>query len=788
MRKAAISLMLLLLIAPLASSRSVHSAEEVDLLPHGGLNDASKWQIINQQTWDASSPSEYTTGTLIDSEFKITHSRQLNSDVQTRWATGSSTNSNASKGAPDGAYTWSNGPDIILSGFGMTGYDQYPLLSAQLIVAFVIPGTLHDDTIRFSIEDSGTFDLVKTWAHTTSRIDYVNGSHWSYELTADRNWTWSELESLEVKLDYVSSAPDDTRLEVDAVGIRVEMQTPWNGIETSKAVSSYTPEMWPIIELDLTTGQRDGLSLGVDGLSPSSNGTTGTWTSDVIEVPPQQSFGRIHADADLIEFSSSDDGETWSGFSAITSAQILDDTKFLKVRLSENDRTISAATLDINDPTLTISGSIAGTYDGIASNYSTWFARFNGNVIATGDIDQNSTIDVDIPIGAHINPQEDFEIEIGAQVSWTSDGLPASFDVVFERVELSGGYEVLWDENPTCLEIQDLDFVEDGGGLLLPINPRCQDDRTAKENLSISVTSSDEEILVADVVDDQMRVRLVDQASGTVVITITVSDVAGNTWTQDVVASVANIDDEPQIDDFPPLVQIELGEESKVAFAVEDLDTAFDELSFSADLSWAEIDIASRQIILNPPTTGYHTVIFSACDDTQCVTSSLDLEVRSLPDLLVEKIEVEGSTTDSLTPGDVVRIDVFVRNSGKAEANLVSVRCMESDSLISYSSIATLQVGDIGKVSCDWQVPSNLEVAMIRGIVDNSQEIDESIESNNEMELLLKVEGSSAISVDGDGASSSLPTSLTLTGAGILLLLITILFMAFAPAKIRKVE
>lgn len=789
MRKAAFALMLLLLAAPLASARSVHSVEEVDLLAHGNLNDASEWQVINQQTWDSSSPSEYTTGTILDGEFKITHARELNSDVQTRWASDSSTNSNASKGAPDGAYTWSNGPDIILSGFDMSGYDQYPLLKAHLVVAFVIPGTLHDDTVRFSIEDSGTFDLVKTWAHTTGRIDYVNGSHWSYELTSDREWTWSELESLEVKLDYVSSAPDDTRLEVDAVGIKIEMQTPWNGIETSKAVTSFTPAMWPIIELDLTTGETDGLALGVDGLSPSINGTTGTWTSEVIEVPPQQSFGRIHAQADSIEFSTSDDGQTWSTFSAITSSQVVSDATYLKVRLSENNRTISAASVDINDPTLSISGSVAGTFEGLDSNYSTWFARFNGEVVATGDIDENASIEVEIPIGAHITSLEDFEVEIGAQVSWASDGLPASFEVSFSEVDISGGYEIQWDENPTCLEVQDLDFTEDGGGMLLPINPRCEDDRTEKENLSVSVSSSDEDILVADMVDDQMRVRLVEQASGTVIITLTVSDVAGNTWAQDIAASVANVDDEPKIEDFAPLVQIELGEETSVPFAVSDVDTAFDELSFSADLSWAEVDVASRTIKLNPPATGYHTVIFSACDEAQCVTSNLDLEVRSLPDLIIEKIEVDGSTSAELQQGDVVAIDVYVRNSGQSDAHLVSVRCMEGDNLISYSSIAILPVGDIGKVTCDWQVSDGLEVAMLRGIVDNSEEIAESNENNNEMELLLKVSGSPAISSgDDDDASFSLPTSISFGGAAVILLLITIVFLAFAPAKIRKVE
>jgi len=789
MRKSAVALLLLMLAAPLTSARSVHSIDEFDLLPDGDFDESGNWQVINQKSFDASLASEYTTGTIIDGEFKVNHTRDMNYDIQTKWATESPTNSNASKGVPDGAYVSSTGPDIILSGFDVSVYDEYPLLQAHLVIAFAIPDNLFDDTVRFSIKESGNNDLIKTWAHTNSRIDYINGSHWSYDLTSERNWTWGELNSLEVKLDYVSSAPDDTRLEVDAVGIRVKMQTPWNGVETSKAQVTYTPKMWPLVELDLSMGVREGLSLGIEGLSPSVNGTTGTWTSEAIEAPPSQKFGRINAEADLVEFSTSDDGSSWSLFNTITSSQLVTDKPYLKIRLSEDNRTISRVSVDFNDPTLSIKGNVFGNYAGLDSNLSMWFAKFNGQVVATGDIDQDYSIDSEIPVGRYMSEGEDFSIELGVQVKWSSDGSPSSFEVNINHVELSGGFEIQWDENPTCLEIQDLDFVEDGGGLLIPVNPRCEDDRTAIENLTVSAISSDEEVLISDIVDDQLRVRLVPEASGFVIISLTVTDEAGNTWTQDIAANVATIDDPPEIEDFTPTaVRIELGKESNISFTVYDIDTPFDQLTFVTDLSWAEVDESSRSIILNPPAVGYHTVVFSACDAAQCVNSNLDLEVLSLPDLFVEDIEISQAISGEVTEGDIVSIDVYVRNTGHEDAHLVGVRCMESESFIESEQIAVLKVGEIEKVTCDWKVPGNLEVAMIRGIVDYYDSILESDEDNNEAKTLLKVEGSKPISKSSDDTSSALPSSLTLGGAGVLLLLITIFFIVFAPAKIRKVE
>ena len=80
-------------------------------------------------------------------------------------------------------------------------------------------------------------------------------SGWSIEINNQDNWTWSELANLEIDLDYVSNGgTDDSQLQVDAVGLKITMRTPWYGAERVVASSSFEFNNWPIIDLDITSG------------------------------------------------------------------------------------------------------------------------------------------------------------------------------------------------------------------------------------------------------------------------------------------------------------------------------------------------------------------------------------------------------------------------------------------------------------------------------------------------------------------------------------------------------
>ena len=134
-------------------------------------------------------------------------------DHQTVWASSTSTDSNASIGAPDGAYHYSTGPDIRVGGFDVSSLTGNSLRKVELIVHFDIPDALLQDKTRFSVIDGGVYDLVKTWSNTQSGIYYMN-SGWSIEISNEDNWTWDELSNLEIDLDYVSNGgTDDSQLQ-----------------------------------------------------------------------------------------------------------------------------------------------------------------------------------------------------------------------------------------------------------------------------------------------------------------------------------------------------------------------------------------------------------------------------------------------------------------------------------------------------------------------------------------------------------------------------------------------
>ena len=269
---------------------------------------------------------------VADQRMTIVHQRPQNLDTMTFWAQSTPTESNNSLGTPDGAVSWSTGPVIELSSFNAFGSTQYEILAVDVVVAFSVPDQLYQDSVRFSLNYDGQYQSLVTFSHTQGSLDYLSNT-WSNDVSDLSDWTWDTLQSSILTLDYVSvGSTDDSRLNVDAAGMRVTMKTPWYGGEYGSAQAEFSGHSMPIIGLDLAKGTSNNMALSDCGLEPSVSGTSGMWTSEIIETPPNQRIGRAHyalanesADDVILEYASSGDGISFTEFAAMDEHMLLPD-------------------------------------------------------------------------------------------------------------------------------------------------------------------------------------------------------------------------------------------------------------------------------------------------------------------------------------------------------------------------------------------------------------------------------------------------------------------------------
>jgi len=781
----------LLIIAPYNSvaARTIHDAHSVDLFPSGDFSQSSQWSLDDTLTY-SNNPATYTETMVAENKLSFIHQRPLNTEQYTFWAQTSPTDSNASRYAPDMAYTWSKGPEIVVDGFDFTSYSQYELLNVELLLSIQIPDALYQDSVRISTEYNGQYDLIKTFAHTTGNLDYMNNTAWTYYIGDGGNHSWANLTSLSVTLDYVSvGTTDDSQLNVDAVGLRIEYRSPWYGGEVGKASSTYSGFEMPISSLDLTKGTFENIAYSSCGLETSIEGTSGSWTSDSFETPPSQRIGRIHyelanesLDDIILEYASSNDGSVFTNYTVIDENILLPDVAFVKVKLSTITACITSVSLDINDPRLSISGQILGDVDGFNNQYTRWMIYVGGEVISNEPIMAGS-FSLSFPIGEHLSPgQTSINVEIKSWFNWDSDGAKSTTIVEINSVDITGGYELEWDEDPVCIAVGDQTLIEDGSGIILPFTNRCSDDRTALDDLQITLVNTNPAIITVDITQGDIRLSLIDEQSGQAVITTTVSDSAGNTWSETFTVIVVSVDDAPVVNEFPSLVPVEHDYLTQVELLYHDIDSSG--LTAFSNRSWAIVNLELGIIEIVAPNPGYHSVLISVCDTNTCSERVLDLEVLALPDLTIESIDIGD---DIIREGDLIGVRVYVRNNGRTNANLISVRCDADNVLIAIPQpISFLEPGELGVVTCDWLVPEADGVVVITAVVDRGLEIDESDESNNEAEVIVTIDEAIIEQPASSGLQVSAATMKVLTMAS--LIAIIGLFALFAPSKIRKVE
>lgn len=789
-----ISLVLLLLLTTCtpftgtADGRSVHSTSVVDIFPQGSLEDPGAWQV-GAETSFTQEAATYTETMVADQRLSMVHQRPLHLDTLTVWSSSSPTDSNYSTGAPDGASTWSTGPEIQLTGFDTSGLTSYTLYAVHLRAVFQIPDALQEDTVRISVEHSDGFDLLKTFAHTQGNVDYINNSAYALNLTGLVEWTWTDLAELVFTMDYVSAGGvDDSRLVVDALGLDITVQTPWYGGEVAYASSTFTGHDMPVMDLDIETGTTNNMALDECGLKPLVDGTSGTWTSPLFTPPPEQGLGRVHlttSEGDVenttIEVALSQDGLSVGEFQTMTPNTLLLQAAAYQLRVTVLDACVERVWVDVNDPSLRLSGRIFGNNDGIDANYSRWLLFVNGEVVSNEAMEVGSFVH-EWPIGAYLNSESDsLEVSVRAWFTWDSSGEESTTALEFSTITVSGGFGIEWNEDPVCEPLGDQTLMEDNGGLILPLLLRCEDDRTSNEMLQVQFTNTNTDLIEVDLAEGDVRVRLLPEASGQAVVGVTVLDDAGNAWEDSFSVVVEAVDDPPVIAEFQSLIPVERDVQSVIEMSWFDIDST--QLTASTNRSWAVVDLTSNSLTVTPPNIGFHTVLVSVCDQTGCSEREVDFEVMALADLYIESMDLGA---DELTQGDVVSLRLLIRNGGQADATMVSVRCEANDQLIGVETVALIEPGELRSVTCDWQIPNDVEVIRFRAVVDRGLEIAEGDEENNEIESLVAVNKApeNGASNSDEGLSSGvLGAGFVFVSIGLLALLAYVM-----PAKVKKIE
>ena len=783
-----------------ASARSVHETAAYDLFPQGNFADASDWSVSTSTSF-TSQPATYTDAMIADQRITMVHQRPQNLDSMEYWGTSTPTESDNVVGSPDGLFAWSTGPVMSVDGFDFSDSTQYVITSVDVLVAFKITDTLSIDSVRLSMDWSNGTDIMRTWSNTNGAVDYINNSAYRLSISSVEDWSWSMLSSVGLTMDYVSvGQSDDARLELDAIGIEVTMETAWYGGEVAQAVSTASGHDMPIQEINMSQGEYNGMSLSVCGLESTDVSTIGSWTSAVLQRPAEQYFGRIHFDVNetgtegnvSVHYATSEDGQSFSAF-GVQDTDALPLSEYLKVRVLTDTSCSTSVRVDINDPTLSVAGRIYGDGSGINGNLSRWTISVDGDTVANLPVSVGE-FSHQIPIGAYMTPgQTELHIMIKSWFTWDSDGSASTTALEVNSIDVSGGYDIFYDEDPVCQLVGDQQLSEDGGGIFVPLLTRCTDDRTEPTQLNVQFENSQPDLVDVSLDQGEVRVSLLSEQSGSAQIVMTVSDEAGNSHVESFNIIVDSIDDAPVLNEFPSLVRVEHAVATTLSFTWSDVDTIPADLTIASNKTWVEVDLINSTLLITAPTPGYTSVELTLCDDTTCVERVLDLDVRSLPDLRIESVVVGQGSADGtfvelsqVELGSYVTTRVYVANDGFVNAEMVTIRCTVNGMVGDIATITTLEPGAMSIATCEFQAPYDGQLLRIEAIVDGGEIIDEGDETNNEGSMnLVLIEPAVNDEVSSDEGMST--TTIWIIS---ILVLAAIIggFTFFAPAKIRKYE
>jgi len=635
--------LLLLPLAGVVSSVSVHSINAIAVLPQGDFADPAGWELSSQSGY-SSDPAEYTQSMVADQRLSFTHVRSQNMRSMTFWSQGSSTGHSTATSSPDGVVATSSGPEIVVSGFDFSSLEQYPLINSSLVVAFRITDGLSDDRVEFSMTWNGGAELVKTYSNTVfqGELDYLSSPYATYGLDAVEDWSWTTLTSIEVKLNYESQPPDDAELQIDAVGLIVSWQAPESGFDFMRAVSDFS----------------------------------------------------------------------------------LDDI------------------IDYTDPELYIAGTLSGSFEGLNSSLSWLRLSIDDTVVADISLSDSTSLQLVIPLSNVSLPTEGSTstFGIGVRLFWDSDGSPQTLMLTIEDVTISGATSTEWDYDPVCNDLLDRvgddSFIEDESYLIEPVISTCSDDRT--QDLILSASTQFDELLSVVVEDGHLKVFPVPDAHGLGSVDVSVTDAAGNIWSDTLWIDVLSVNDLPMIVGIPSEVWIELGDFLLIEPVITDTDTALSDLDLDSNRQLASIQ-EDFSVLFTPTSTGVTDVTLTLWDGIDAVEVVVRVNAYSDPDLLPSLVYITPGS-DEYSVGDIIEINVIVENAGSVDATFISVRCYSGQELIGNQTLAIVYAYQTTQMTFDWEISGAHGTSIeLRVVVDSTDSITESDEENNELAIQLQI-------------------------------------------------
>ena len=765
------------LLSPIASGDSVISSEEVEILEAGSFQNSADWSFISTKGF-ALEQADYTVGMIADGEMSFTHSRPDNFDEYTSWASSACEDCYNTIGEPNGIYSWSTGPDITMGGYSFTGLHSMEIENVSLVLHISIPDELPTDEVNVILQNQGSDILVTTFARTLSAVNRMSNPL-VLDLDSFVEWDWTKLEQTQFNVDYVSDnqGADDSEVRVDAVGLRVKFHQPWFSFENARADHSVILDELPVIDIGPYEGNITGLSHSTCGLTPESS-ESGSWEFHVT-TPPNQKLGRIHVFGEgnhTIWISSlGSAGE----YNVIRSGDLIEspgsDQHF---RVEVDNGCIYGARVDINDPRLEVTGRVSGGFAGLSGESSNILFAIGNILVHSEEMDSGQFV-VSVPVG-HALPMEGEELRFGVatRFQWSSNGTAENTIVHISSMSITGGFSIEWDRDPFCEEIGDLTLDEDGGGQIIPLSPICSDDITDSNDLIVSASTSDENLLNATGEGSSLTIEPREDENGIAQVFVTVSDEAGNSWGGSFSVEIQEVLDPPQIVHIPSTLYIELGGSHEFTPDLLDPDTS--QLTITTSKSWATVS-ENGTILIDPVEIGEHVLNISVSDGTSVVSRNIVVFVTAKPDLLVESVEIRvgGSESQMLANGDVIEIIGFIRNQGRGSAQNVTFYCRIDGILVGTGSISDLGPGDLKMAICDLQLMETSEIATFQIEIDGTNSTEETLEENNLLDITIPVEDSE---VDSEGGGKGA----TVVIISLLVVAISLAAFQLGPKSLKK--
>jgi len=256
---------------------------------------------------------------------------------------------------------------------------------------------------------------------------------------------------------------------------------------------------------------------------------------------------------------------------------------------------------------------------------------------------------------------------------------------------------------------------------------------------------------------------------------------------------ITAVDDPPEMDSLPVELTMELNEPTSIPFTYWDIDTPSNMLDVQIEPSWAIF--SGGHITLDPNVIGTHVVAVSITDGVTEIGQNVSVIVTQRADVWVQSIGILNQNTgdSSVTEGNDISIDVFIRNSGNSIAQPVTVRCSVNGQTIGTPQIAMISPGGLETATCpEWNrldIQSGEVTLEIE--VDWTDDVDETNEVNNVWSTTIIVqERTDSSSNSGNEESSSFFNEYNsmMWVLVIALGLIALLTFMYGPNQIRKIE